>query len=198
MFSDMACHHDQVLDDCAYTPPFYRMLHRVSRADALVANHTQDVVGRHRKFQNKLICVELSGRKPFQIHIGLDFTVELPAFPMGMVKGNDIMVRKLHIHILHIYLHVCREEVLSMLVDTTLGYFIHSTDSEWMLFPVGTSIGNIPPCRADINGLPLAGTGNVQAFVFHFLQPFLFAFLAEIAFADEGTSALQKNTNVIG
>ena len=75
MFSDMACHHDQVFDDCAYTPPFYRMLHRVSRANALVANHTQDVVGRHRKFQNKLICVELSGRKPFQIHIGLGYQI---------------------------------------------------------------------------------------------------------------------------
>ena len=75
MFSDMACHHDQVFDDCAYTPPFYRMLHRVSRANALVANHTQDVVGRHRKFQYKLICVELSGRKPFQIHIGLGYQI---------------------------------------------------------------------------------------------------------------------------
>ncbi len=136
MFGDMACHHGQVLDDRAYTPPFYRMLHRVSRDDAPVSNHTQDVVGRHRKFQNKLICVELSGREPFQIHIGLDFTVELPAFPMRMVKGNDIMVRKFHIHIPHIYLHVCREEVLSMLVDTALSYFIHSTDSERMLSPV--------------------------------------------------------------
>ena len=106
------------------------------RADALVADHTQDVVGAHPKFQDKLICIELSGRKPFQIHIGFDLTVELFAFPMRMIKSNDIMVRKLRIYIPHVYFYICWEEILSMLVDAAFGYLIHGTDSEWMLFPV--------------------------------------------------------------
>lgn len=85
MSGDMACHHYQVLDDRAYPSSFYRMFHRVSRANALIPDHPQDVIGIHCKLQNKLICVELPGWEPLQIHIGLDFAVELLAFPMCMV-----------------------------------------------------------------------------------------------------------------
>ena len=136
MFGDMAGHHDQVLDHSSYTPSFYWMPHRMAGADALIADHTQDIVRVHCKFQDKFICVELSGWEPFQVHIGLDLAVELFAFTMRMIKGNDIMVRKLHIHIPHIYFYICREEMLSMLVDAALGYLIHAADSERMLFPV--------------------------------------------------------------
>ncbi len=30
-------------------PPFYRIIHRMVRANALIADHTQNVIGRHRK-----------------------------------------------------------------------------------------------------------------------------------------------------
>lgn len=52
------------------------------------------------------------------------------------------------------------------------------------------------PCGSDINVLPLAGVGDVQASGFRFLQPSLPAFPSETALADEGASALQKD--VIG
>ena len=74
MSGDMACYHHQILDDRAYPASFYRVLHGMVRTDPLVTDHTQNVIGSHRKFQYQLICVELSRWEPFQIHIGLDLT----------------------------------------------------------------------------------------------------------------------------
>ena len=96
MPGDMACHHYQILNDRPYPASFYRVLHGMGRTDALVTNHTQDVIGRHRKFQYELICVELPRREPFQSHVRLDLTVELSAFPMRMIKGNYFPVSKIH------------------------------------------------------------------------------------------------------
>ena len=51
MSGDMACYHHQILDDRAYPASFYRGLHGMVRTDTLVTDHTQNVIGSHRKFQ---------------------------------------------------------------------------------------------------------------------------------------------------
>lgn len=89
MFGDVACHHHQILDHCACPASFYRVPHEMARADALVSNHTQDVISWHRKFQYKLICVELPREEPFQIHICLDLAVILLAFLHAHGKGQS-------------------------------------------------------------------------------------------------------------
>lgn len=197
MPGDMACHHYQILNDRPYPASFYRVLHGMGRTDALVTNHTQDVIGRHRKLQHKLICVELPRREPFQSHVRLDLTVELFAFPMRMIKGNYFPVSKIHIDIPHVDFHLCRKKILSPFVDAALYYFIHGTDRKWMLFSIGTSIGNITPGRSYINGLPIPWTGDIQTFIFQFLQPSFFAFSAEIAFGYKRAPVFQKNTDVL-
>ena len=89
MPGDMACHHYQILNDRPYPASFYRVLHGMGRTDALVTNHTQDVISWHRKFQYKLICVELPRGEPFQIHICLDLAVILLAFLHAHGKGQS-------------------------------------------------------------------------------------------------------------
>lgn len=89
MFGDVACHHHQILDHCACPASFYRVPHEMARVDALVSDHTQDVISWHRKFQYKLICVELPREEPFQIHICLDLAVILLAFLHAHGKGQS-------------------------------------------------------------------------------------------------------------
>ncbi len=54
----VACHHDDVFDHCADPPPFYRMFHWMVRPNAFAADHTQNVIGKHRKLQHKLVRIE--------------------------------------------------------------------------------------------------------------------------------------------
>lgn len=48
--------------------------------------HAKDVVSMDGKVQNQRICPEFPGRKPFQIHVGSQFAMELLGFSMCMIK----------------------------------------------------------------------------------------------------------------
>jgi hypothetical protein len=92
MFREMAGTEHQVLNHCPKSAAANLPLCWLLVPEVFLTNHPKEVVSDHRKFQYQGIGSKLPGRKTFDIHIRLKFAVVLFAFPMGMVRSEDIIV----------------------------------------------------------------------------------------------------------
>ena len=70
MHGYMACHHDQVADNCAYTTAFnIPLLLGCPSSTCALTDHTENVIGNHPQFEYPCIGREFLGWKPLQIHV---------------------------------------------------------------------------------------------------------------------------------
>ena len=91
MSGDMACYHHQILDDRAYPASFYRGLHGMVRTDTLVTDHTQNVIGSHRKFQANICHHRAYPPHPLQVRETPSFLVfELSQGVTSMSTGTKL------------------------------------------------------------------------------------------------------------
>ena len=92
MLREMAGTEHQILNHspqpAAANLPFCRLL----VPEGFLTNHPKEVEGDHRQFQYQSIGSKLPGRKTLDIHICLQLAMVLFAFPMGMVRSDDVIV----------------------------------------------------------------------------------------------------------
>ena len=63
---------------------------------------------------------------------------------------------------------------------------------------VGTSIGNILPCAANVDDFPFSWRGNILAMLFGIIKPFFLALPPEVSLDDEIAAMLQKDPDIFG
>ena len=85
MLRKMAGTEHQILNHCPQSPAANLPLRWLPVFEGFLANHPQQVEGNHRQLQNQRIGGKLSGRKAFNIHVGLQFAVILLTFAMCVV-----------------------------------------------------------------------------------------------------------------
>lgn len=125
MLGNMACHHNHVADNRTESATMYLMA-CFSSANGFLSNHPQDIVGKNGQFKHQFIGVKLSGRQPFHIHIGLDFTVKLLTFTMGMVILNDFFIYHPGIRPPSVHFQIRRKK-LTIFIDGAFYDFVSCT-----------------------------------------------------------------------
>lgn len=75
--------------------------------------HAQNIVRQDGKLKNQLIRFKLPRRQPLKIHVGFQPALELSAFSMGMIVGDNVPAGKVRVHPPHIDFYIWDKEELS-------------------------------------------------------------------------------------
>lgn len=82
-----------------------------------LSDDTQDIIRKDRQFYDEFIRFEFTGRKSFDIHIGLDLAVVLFTLTVRMIKIDDLIIRLSEIRPPGIYFDISGEqECLCLLI----------------------------------------------------------------------------------
>ncbi len=129
MFRNMTRKQDYICDYCpqmaaANLIPNGTIIH----AKRFLPNHAQDIVRYHRKLHHEAVRRKFPGWKPLYIHVGLELAVILLAFPMGMIKLDDLAIWEASIIPVHVHVNLTGQEELPMLIGCAFGDFIYNAD----------------------------------------------------------------------
>lgn len=121
-FDQARCQVHQLLDDRPDPPPFGRMPDRGLVAEqAQLPDKAQDVVGERGAAHHQGIDFELARGQSLQVHVGLEFAVELLAGAVVLVEGDDLLGRQAQGGPPAFQLDVGLQQMLPLLVDGALG-----------------------------------------------------------------------------
>ena len=191
----MACHHNKVAYNCTQSAPSdIAFLAGRSSAYRMLTNHAEDVVCNHPQFKNEGIRCELSGRKPFQIHVGLHLTVKLLTFPVGMVQFDDFPVRVAQVCPPGLNFYFRNEVELPIFVNGPFRNLVSGAKRE---IPVEALAGSRLPIAADVHGFPVPRAADILAVLLRHLKPAVPAFTAEIPFDNEETACVYKDGDIV-
>ena len=144
MLGNMACHHNHVADNRTESATMYLMA-CFSSANGFLSDHPQNIVGKNGQFKHQFIGVKLSGRQLFHIHIGLDFTVKLLIFTMGMVILNDFFICHPGIRPPSVHFQIRRKKKLAIFIDDAFYDFVSCTYGNGFITVIHCVISDIFP-----------------------------------------------------
>lgn len=163
MFRYVACHINQVVDNCPVPAPFHRPFQSgISPAKGFLAYHTQYVIRQDGQFQNQFICLKFSGWQTLKVHVCFQLAVELFAFPMGMVMPDDIPVTKTGVCPPHIDFNVWNKEELPVFINRALSDLISHADCGMFFCAVFCLVCDLLPVAPDIDIFAIPGMGNIS------------------------------------
>ena len=133
----MTCHHDKIADDSPQPASVHISFPgSIFQAKRFLADHTENVVSQNSQFQHKLICFELTGREPLDIHIRLDLTMELLTFTMCMIEINDIRIGQPKICSPGIDLNVTGQKKLAIFIKRSFNNLISGTNTDCIVLMI--------------------------------------------------------------
>ena len=163
-----------------------------------LSDDTQDIIRKDRQFYDEFIRFEFTGRKSFDIHIGLDLAVVLFTLTVRMIKIDDLIIRLSEIRPPGIYFDISGEQELPVPVDRSFNNFVADPYADSLRISVSFFVGDILPTASDIHGLAFPGVTDILAAPFDLFKPVLFALAApQVPFDDEPGTAFEQDSNVL-
>ena len=107
-----------------------------------LSDDTQDIIRKDRQFYDEFIRFEFTGRKSFDIHIGLDLAVVLFTLTVRMIKIDDLIIRLSEIRPPGIYFDISGEQELPVPVDCSFNNFVADPYAESLRISVSFFVGD--------------------------------------------------------
>lgn len=194
---EMAGTEHQILDHCPQSPAANLPLRWLLVFEGFLANHSQQIEGDHRQFQNKRIGSKLSRGKPFHIYVCLQFTVVLFAFSVRMVGSNDVIIGPSKVGPEHVQFNIRDHEDLAVFVNGTLNDFVDDPHAHRLRFPGTVLVGDILPGCSYINILSGTGMADILTAALQLVQSSFFGLLAWIPLDDEPGTILYQDSQIL-
>ena len=163
-----------------------------------LTNHAQETIGDYCEFQNQFIGLKFARWKTFYIHVCFYFTVELLAFPMGMVILDDFFICHSGVCPPCIDFNIGWKKELTIFINCPLYYLIPCSDCDSFFLSIRCVVADWFPVTSGIYCFSFTGSCDILGVCLCHLKPVILTFTAQIPFYNKVAAAFQKNTNVFG